>query len=339
MTALLEVAIGLIALYVILSLVVSAVNEALAGIFRRRAVFLEKGIQNLLGSVMAGRFFSHGLVRALARGSSGKPSYVSAPIFARTVLDLVGQVPSPPPVAAPAAGDPAAHAVPPFPPGMLAAPRDAQVVAIQAKVEAIPSLPRNVIDSYGGQSILNLGQALGVLARESSDIADLEAKVESWYDESMDRVSGWYKRRTGLILFGIGVVAVAALNADTLNIAKTLWTNPDVRAAVVAQAEKTVQAPAPGATPSPADLTAAAAAIRNVAELHVPVGWLSPADPKDPRSVPADAAGWVFKIAGLLLTSIALSFGAPFWFDLLQRFVGIRASGPSPAKASGGASA
>jgi len=336
MTALLEVTIGLIALYLILSLVASAANEALAGIFKRRSAFLEKGIQNLLGDVMAGRFFNHGLIRGLSRnrssGAPGRPSYVSGPIFARTVLDLVGNLPSAPPAAgAGAAGAPPAPA---FPAG-FAAPRDAQVVALQAKVEGLPNVPPNVIDSNGGEAILNLGQALAVLARESRDIGDLETKVENWFDESMDRVSGWYKRRTAVILFGIGVVLVAALNADTLNIAKTLWTHPDIRAAVVAQAEKTVQtAPQVGATPAPIDAAAAVAAIRGVAALKVPVGWKSPAVPDDPRSVPTDASGWLFKIAGLLLTSAALTFGAPFWFDLLKSFVGIRTSGPSPAEAS-----
>jgi hypothetical protein len=330
-TALLDVAIGLILLYLILSLVASAVNEALAGLFQRRGAFLAKGIQNLLGDVMAGRFFRHPLVQALGRGTK-KPSYVSAQVFSRALLDLVGGLPAPAAGAAPGGGSGAgAPGLASFRSGYLVASRDPQVAAIQATLEGLVGLPPADLQASGGQAVLGLGQALGALARESSDLADLEGKVESWYDEAMDRVSGWYKRRTSIIVFAIGVVLVGALNADTINVARILWAHPEVQAAAVAQAEKTVQSPAgTTATPSPAD---AASAVAGLAQLQVPLGWLSPAVPADPRDVPGDAAGWLVKIAGLFLTGIAITFGAPFWFGLLKGFVGL--SGPPPASSSG----
>jgi hypothetical protein len=40
--------------------------------------------------------------------------------------------------------------------------------------------------------------------------------------------------------------------------------------------------------------------------------------------------GWTVKFTGLLLTVIACSLGAPFWFDLLKRFVNIRGAGLKP---------
>lgn len=328
MTALLEVAIGLIALYLILSLVVSAVNEGLAGILHRRAAFLAMGIQNLLGAAMTARFFNHGLVRGLSRGG-GKPSYVSGAVFSRAVLDLVAH-------SAAAGGPPASGAAPPassmprgLPGGVVV---DPQVAAVQAAAAAMAATAPAGRD---GLAVTALGQALGVLAAESRTIGDLEADVESWYDEAMDRVSGWYKRRTSVILFFIGVVLVGGLNADTLNIAKTLWTHPDVRSAAVAEAEKVAQNPSAGSGAAP-DVTSTAQTLQALPQLHLPLGWVGSAShPDDPRSAPTDAAGWLTKVAGLLITAVALSFGAPFWFDLLKSFVGIRTSGPSPAESSG----
>ncbi len=47
-----------------------------------------------------------------------------------------------------------------------------------------------------------------------------------------------------------------------------------------------------------------------------------------PRKIqPGD---WWNKIAALALTAFAVSLGAPVWFDLLNRFMNIRAGGKSP---------
>jgi len=52
-----------------------------------------------------------------------------------------------------------------------------------------------------------------------------------------------------------------------------------------------------------------------------PLGW---------KSRPSNAGDWWNKLAGLALTAFAVSLGAPFWFDLLNRFMNIRAGGKSP---------
>jgi hypothetical protein len=62
-------------------------------------------------------------------------------------------------------------------------------------------------------------------------------------------------------------------------------------------------------------------------DLSLPLGW---------RSSPGSITAWASKIAGLLFTTIALSLGAPFWFDLLSRFVGVGSSGQEPDIPSAG---
>ncbi len=61
--------------------------------------------------------------------------------------------------------------------------------------------------------------------------------------------------------------------------------------------------------------------------------------PDDARRVPSTLAEWLLKIAGILLTGFAISQGAPFWFDLLNKFMVIRStvkpsekSQPQPSK-------
>jgi hypothetical protein len=46
--------------------------------------------------------------------------------------------------------------------------------------------------------------------------------------------------------------------------------------------------------------------------------------------LPKQPALFWTKILGILLTAIAASLGAPFWFDLLNRFVSIRSTGKAP---------
>ncbi len=69
--------------------------------------------------------------------------------------------------------------------------------------------------------------------------ADIEALEERFLD-TMNRASGWYKRRAIAMSAAWAAVVVIAANADTLSIAQTLWSSPSVRAAIVAQAERRV---------------------------------------------------------------------------------------------------
>lgn len=64
--------------------------------------------------------------------------------------------------------------------------------------------------------------------------------IEDRFLDTMNRASGWYKRKAVVIsaIWATAVVVVA--NADTVAMAQRLWTSPSVRAAVVAQAERRV---------------------------------------------------------------------------------------------------
>jgi hypothetical protein len=42
---------------------------------------------------------------------------------------------------------------------------------------------------------------------------------------------------------------------------------------------------------------------------------------------------WLTMALGWLITAFAVSLGAPFWFDLLNKFVNVRASGKAPEEA------
>jgi hypothetical protein len=285
--ATLEVAFGLVFLYLILSLVSSAVNETISSVFSWRAKFLRRGIANLLdpenhanGLVVAEQLFAHPLVNGMIRpfppgGRTRYPSYLPSRTFASALLDLDASGAGP---------------------------------TVEEAVAKIPSERART--------------ALGSLLQETAgDAARFRRSVEEWYDDAMERVSGWYRRRLQLLTWGVAAVLVVVLNADTIRIAQHLWTDNTVRSAVVAQAERAAEGE---------DFEGVAARVRGLDELAIPIGWGAEARPDGARDWLVTALA---KALGLLLTAAALTLGAPFWFDLLSKIARIRSAGAPPPAA------
>jgi len=166
-----------------------------------------------------------------------------------------------------------------------------------------------------------LGQPLRSLLEDAAGNLDrFRLNLEGWFNQAMERVSGFYKRKVQIALLVYALVLAAMLNIDTVTIGRSLWTNGVVRQAVVAAAGQQDNQ-------TPGDV---AQAVRNISDLNVPLGWSSgPAG--DPRRPPTALGGWLLKLLGLLLTVVALSLGSEFWFQLLNKLINLRSTGPPPA--------
>jgi hypothetical protein len=164
--------------------------------------------------------------------------------------------------------------------------------------------------------------------------------VEQWYDGTMDRVNGLYKRHTQNWLLVLGMVLAIICNANLFSIAQKLWSSKDARDAVTATAQMySCKDGQPCALPSYE--TARNEIQKRLAE-ELPVGydwdyvegyWRAGADPEH-RGLKALAAHWAFNFAGWMLTAIAVSLGAPFWFDMLNKLINLRLAGVKPDKAT-----
>jgi hypothetical protein len=161
--------------------------------------------------------------------------------------------------------------------------------------------------------------------------ADLEAsrkKVEVWFDDVMDRASGWYKRKAQWALLAIAVVVTGVANADAINLATTLWQSPSLRASMV-EAAASYAAGAQAAGSQEETLDQAQQRLDQLSNSGLPLGWA-----EDKVLAGGKPAQWLSKLAGLLLTALAASLGAPFWFDLVNKLVNVRSTGNVPPRSA-----
>lgn len=180
---------------------------------------------------------------------------------------------------------------------------------------------------------------LAMIDQAQGRLETFQRSVEDWFDAEMGRISGWYKRWAQAVLLVVGLVVAVLANIDTLSVTHTLWVDAPVRAAVVAEA--TSGTLCSQLTDPQQRQDCAAKEIGVVASSGVPIGpqrgcGLSNLGSCFGSSITVDnrLGAVLLKLIGWLVTAIAISFGAPFWFDALSRLGNLRSTGPKPAGSS-----
>jgi small basic protein len=266
-SAVLEVVIGLAFCYASLALTVTTLQEALSAVFRLRAGMLRACLQRMLHDPA----FT-GIARAL---------YAHPLISTRT--DLTD--PHAPQHPGPSYIEPANFAI-------------ALIDAIRGGGAALDSAIAAMPDPQ-------LRRTLNTLyAQTGGDVQRFQAALGGWFDSTMARLSGAYKRRQLLVSFLLALLLAILLNIDSIHLFQTLWRQPALAAAI-------------GAVPGALD----AKLVNDLATL--PIGWTS--------FPPALDGAFALQVTGWLITASTTLFGAPFWFDILQRAINLRSTGAKPA--------
>ena len=193
-----------------------------------------------------------------------------------------------------------------------------------------------------------------------TNLAKARTNVEKWFDDSMDRVSGAFKRYSQMMALLIGLSLAAVLNVDSIDLTLYLWREPSVREALARNAADFDL--------SQAELEAnPEEALQNFRNqfvgLSLPIGWgftrvegsaffaascqLFP-QPGQSFGLPVfnsnlcitppnsnNQGNLAIKVLGIALTALAARQGAPFWFDVLKRVVNLRGTGANPAEKDG----
>ena len=295
-STILEVAIGVIFVYLLLSIMCTAANEWIAAMTRRRGETLRRGIAQLLsdqpvagGQELLQAFYAHPLIKSMMHDKN-HPTYLSPRNFSATLTDIITDA------------------------------KDGRL-AFNDVLTAVNNLPEGEVK----RSL----QAL--LRRSDDDLVQARLAIEGWFNDAMDRVSGWYKRRTQVWTIVLAAVLTLVANADTVQIARKLWTDPVLRAAVVEEAKARAQKPRPTVSveykdeDDPTNPTITRNEGNELSDkdrevLGQLVGW---------HSNWRETWSWLTPL-GWLLTILAISMGAPFWFDMLNKIMNVRFAGKSP---------
>ncbi len=197
-------------------------------------------------------------------------------------------------------------------------------------------------------NVQNVGELLAALPSDSKlrkilsqiktegveKLDDYKKDIEGWYDAIMDRAGGWYKRHVQIVTLIMGFIIAGILNADTFNMYRHLASNAGDRQAVVQLATDFVNNNPELPATNVRDTTRTANQILNeiqgileedlgTVKNPLGLGWTSIEDTLKEDSL----VDWLYRILGWFVTALAISLGAPFWFDILKKFVQVRGSG------------
>lgn len=330
-STLLDVAIGLIFIFFVFSVFVSGIVELINSLLDRRAQLLRLALDKLLGTRLSTDFFNHKLTKVKQEKYMGfwkRVNYLSANSFSTVLIDLMVK-----------AGGSA--------PGVT--PSQQTLASIrQGLQQATLGDIRDLVEP--------------ILAK-SDDLQTFRAELETWYNGYMEQVSGWFKRYAQGVVWGVSIVITLCFNVDTVHLTDRLFNDNGLRERVVAQATQTAgrggglvqkdttfgrylhqyhpqfaQADSnqPTAWRVKSGLTASDSLIvqsayvqfvqSQVEDLKLPISWQVV---KGHLSLQPGQT-WPWALVGWLLTVSALSFGAPFWFDLLLKLVNIRNTARRP---------
>jgi hypothetical protein len=349
----LEVATGLALVFLTMSTLCSGIQEIIAGIFSWRAATLKLGIERMLGDPnLARKIQSHSLVTSFSGKAGSFPSYLPAGTFAVALLDELEKATTTAVAPAPAGPTGAvevqttasevggvaafvATATTTTSPAMAAAATAAQATA--AGVAQLAAIKEAIRRNHPGSPLVAL-----LADRSIKNLDDARDAIARWFDEGMDRVSGWYKRRAQLITIAICVVAAVLIDVDAIAIGRAFAVSPTLRALVVASAESSAKAPPPPSTAArpfaqPSTDAAVAPAVDPLARMQEVDHQLQQLDLPLARWIDSRTGKLVgivtwTSVLGWLITALAASLGAPFWFDALGKLVNLRAAGRPPAK-------
>ncbi|MCX7176349.1 MAG: hypothetical protein NT159_20985 [Proteobacteria bacterium] len=298
LTAFIDVAIGLIVIYLGASLMITVFNEWLSQVKEWRQQVLAKSLEQL--------FNGQGFAQALEK-------LPGLPLLSDLLKTQRSQA------------DPILLAR-----GVAAALSDGAAEG-KATLEAVRAGLRHLPESQAKQTLTALA------ATCADDLERFVREAGASIDHALTNLGQTYRNRMQLVSFLLGLTISIAFNIDTLHLVDRLYTDKALRNQAVAMAEglatmtkaeqlqdcaaewgKDPKSVSQGCTPV-ARLLDATIALRQPGQAALPIGW-----GEGRRHTPDTATAAMLSLLGWLITAVAISFGAPFWFDLLGKLLSLR---------------
>ena len=301
MISILSILIGIVFVLFLFSMLTSTCVELIDALFSLRGRHLRKTLGHMLGDNLS-KFFEHPIYKQLAYASNNK-----------AVLSLNRL------------------------PGWISRETFSAIVMDILKARNTEEV-QHIIDGMDEGDAKKLLQFL--LDQAGDDITVFQNKMEKWFDEIMTRATEWYRQNTKLWLLGIGIALAVIFNVDTIQIYQSLSLNATARENLVLEAEKfaatrdsiaDIRIGGNDVQLKRAEIDSLLTTYQTIIQSPLGLGW-------DSNETNRTFPWWLVKIAGLLLTGLAVTLGAPFWFDILKKLLALRqSSGGSSAPVSSAA--
>lgn len=366
--AVLDVFISLVFIYLLYSLLAMTLIESITTAFSSRAKNLVTGIDRLLAddqlserlnhsflnlfwvktsNPLTKAFYAHPAIKYLGhKGFNSKPSYIAKDRFGSTLVDLLRKG---------AYLDDSTNIsaslgiIPEYDSSLLASrirevekhlhelkqSKDADQTDIQANQEQLDYLKQELFQRTNKENLWDIaGLSIGAETKyqlknlwieAANDRQKFGALIENWYEDQMERIAGWYKRKVTFLTFLIGLLIAGLFNVDSISLTTELVKNEDMRTMLVESAT-TYLAENP-TKPDSSSLKERQIYLHTLNAQMADYGYVLGA---------SKAGKYTFwTVLGWVITAFAISLGAPFWFDLLNKLMQVRSSiKPSAAPAS-----
>lgn len=310
----LDVVVGLVFVYLLYSLMATLLGEIVATNLDQRGRVLKKSIERMLNDSkaykgsFAEKFYHAPAIKYLSVRNKWfhLPAYISADLFSTTLINLLRK--------------------------KKTAVTVMEEIRVGVSCHDFTSAPETRT------------QLLQLIEYANGDVDVFKKSLEDWFNEMQDRASGWFKRRMQIILLIIGLGISLAFNVDSIRIADILVNNNEARYKVLALStdsvarEKIRNAMAVAGDTSHVDTTAyhQYTEMKRYSEQINDILGLGWAKVKPEHfllfkrlhlSVYKQLNPFRREFWGIIITALALSLGAPFWFGLLNKLIVLRGSG------------
>ncbi len=318
--------------FFIFSVMASMIYEYLSKITKKRSTFLAQSLSKILKDEFVNNvdfslmFYDHPLITSLKQDEDTYPSYIPARAFAVALIEVVVE----------------------------------NNVIYTFNNQATGTTPVTVEKNHTGNdnpdsdayqkyltAVDNLGSSavktlLGSFAVNAKNYSGLQKNIEMWYDEYMERGTGWYKKTTARYMMYISLALTLFFNVDAIHIMKSLQENSALNNRIAMAAQQYTLANKNTSYDSVSQAQVKELMVLTDS-LGIPIGYdfyNSKADPDHQDRVQSvlcslqeqmeHDGGFLLMIFGWLISAVAISKGAPFWFDVLTKFVNLRSTGTKP---------
>ncbi len=307
-STILEVIIGLVFLYLLFSLLATFVNEIISTFFKFRATQLKKAIKNMMdndaeeGKKLFDKFYKHPLIQSFVKKKGkGFPSYIEPKNFAKVIVEIY---------------------------------EEEKISKTKDEIkETIAKLPEH---NYLRHILLNY------IEKGEDKTEELQKNIENWFNSVMERTSGWYNRYIKKWTMAIALAIALLFNFDSIHVYQQLSKDSKIRKELVLYAENNINKYAEYIRIDTTDNRTDTDLIEKMDSLKKEIDVIINEEIASIEQLAG--VGWqegefnkvfkdfwsltfLFKIFGWIITALAISLGAPFWFDLLNKVMKLRGTG------------